>query len=334
MKLSIIVIAYNMPRQAYNTLYTLSRAYQKNIDKIDYEVICVENRSKNCLDEKQVKALGYEFKYFLRDEQSKSPVAAMNFALAQSSGTNICMMIDGARMVTPRVIEYMAMAFRAEKNSLVAVPGYSIGWQDQHYNKNNQYDEEIEQNLMQAINWQVNGYRLFDISVLSGANINGVYNPYMECNCLATSKENFEKIGNIDESFQQPGGGSINLHLFRQLGLISKPYPLFILASEGSFHQYHGGITTSQWEDLAETLAAHRAELHSHWPKGFSSLTRAPTHLGAMSPHAYEVLKFSNYKAMKRFIRLEKEKSPFWRDDNENTALWKKHASLSTAITH
>lgn len=334
LKISIIVIVFRMPRQALNTLYSLSRQHQQNNQNIDYEVIVVENESTQCLDRTIVEKLGSEFKYFRRQESSKSPVGAMNFALSQCTGSHICMMIDGARMVTPRILEYFHMAFRASKHALVAVPGYSIGWQDQHHSSNGAYNEDIEAALLEKTNWKKNGYRLFDISVLSGANINGVYNPYMECNCMATSRENFNELDGIDMSFQQPGGGSINLHLFRQLGLVAKNSPYFILASEGSFHQYHKGITTSPWDDLPDTLLSHRTELHSHWPNGFSSLTREPTPLGSINKNALEVLAFSNFKTMKRFIRLQKEKSPLWRDDKPDTPRWIKNDSLSATITY
>lgn len=70
--ISIIVIVYDMPQQALNTLYTLSRAYQRDIEDVDYEVVVVENRSRRTLRERKVRALGPEFRYMLRDEQGVS----------------------------------------------------------------------------------------------------------------------------------------------------------------------------------------------------------------------------------------------------------------------
>ena len=40
-KFSIIVVVYDMPMQAMNTLYTLSREYQRDVDNVAYEVIVV-----------------------------------------------------------------------------------------------------------------------------------------------------------------------------------------------------------------------------------------------------------------------------------------------------
>lgn len=62
--LSIIVIVYDMPCQAMNTLFSLALPYQKNVTEQDYEVIVVENRSAHCLDAAAVAALGSQFRYF------------------------------------------------------------------------------------------------------------------------------------------------------------------------------------------------------------------------------------------------------------------------------
>lgn len=329
-KISFIVVVYKMPLQAMNTLYTLSRQYQKNTDQIDYEVIVVENYSDKLLNADEVKHLGSEFKYFLRHPNSPSPVCAINFGIEISSGSHICLMIDGARMLTPRVVEFIHMGCKAAKHSLITVPGYSLGWQDQHYNRDTHYNEDIERRLLEKTNWKNNGYRLFDIAVLSGANINGFFNPFMECNCVTSSRENFERIGGADQEFQLPGGGSINLHMFRQLGLISKPHPYFVIGGEGSFHQYHGGVTTSQWSDLEEVLHSHRTQLHAQWPNGFSSLCREPILLGCITKPAINVSLYSSFKSAKRARRLTKQQQALWDDDKNNSPYWIKYESVPT----
>lgn len=104
-RLSIIVIVFNMPRQALNTLRSLAVPYQKNVDTNDYEVVVVENDSGNNLNKNDVTALGPNFHYHLRQEPGVSPVPAVNFAFEQSRGEFIGLIIDGARMVTPRVLD-------------------------------------------------------------------------------------------------------------------------------------------------------------------------------------------------------------------------------------
>ena len=69
--LSVVVVFYNMRREAARTLHSLSRAYQQGIDDLDYEVIVVENGSvaDQRLGEEFVESFGPEFRYLdLGDE--------------------------------------------------------------------------------------------------------------------------------------------------------------------------------------------------------------------------------------------------------------------------
>ena len=43
--LTVVVVVYDMAREAERTLHSLSRTYQRGIDDLDYEVIVVENGS-------------------------------------------------------------------------------------------------------------------------------------------------------------------------------------------------------------------------------------------------------------------------------------------------
>ena len=126
-KISVIVIVYDMARQALNTLHSLSAAYQRRIDARDYEVIVVENRSDRVMDPADIAALPENFRYVLRDEAGKSPAAAINHGLALARGDCIGLMIDGARMLTPGVLTHVDMALRITRRAVVAVPGYQLG---------------------------------------------------------------------------------------------------------------------------------------------------------------------------------------------------------------
>ena len=316
-RLSVIVIVYNMARQAMNTLYSLSTAYQRNVTADDYEVIVVENPSTSNLDPAAVTALSGQFRYCLCEKtSSQSPVAAINMGFSLARGQGICLMIDGARMVTPRILEFALQAQRIDPHSLVAVPGYNLGIQDQRFHRDTGHDEQVEQRLLQQIHWQQNGYRLFDIASIGGANPKGFFHPLMECNCVFTSAANFEAIGHANTDFQLPGGGSINLHMYRQLGLLPASRQYFLMPGEGSFHQFHGGITTAQWDDLNDVLETHRRQLHSYWPGGFHSLRREPMLLGAVGSHAQRFLHSAARHAQQRFSRLKKHDKPCWADDN------------------
>jgi hypothetical protein len=321
MKLSVIVIVYDMPRQAMNTLYSLSAQYQYNVCEADYEVIVVENHSAHTLNPDDVLQLGNNFRYFLRDEPGVSPVPAVNFGCDQAQGEYLGLIIDGARMVTPRVIQYALLAFSMNPQSLVMVPGYHLGEQDQKFHLDSGHNAEKEKARLETLDWKQNGYRLFQYATWSSSNQRGYFQPMQECNCLFTSYKNFEVIGRADERFQLSGGGSINLHIYRSLGLL--PHILLIvLPGEGSFHQFHGGITTQQLDaqdERQQLLKQFDAQLNAIWQEkshhDFKALTREPLMLGAVTRWAQPFLHKASELATTRFNRLTQNGKPFWEDD-------------------
>lgn len=50
LKISIVVVFYNMRREARRTLYSMSAEYQKDVGETDYEVIAIDNNSEYPLD--------------------------------------------------------------------------------------------------------------------------------------------------------------------------------------------------------------------------------------------------------------------------------------------
>ncbi len=316
--LSVIVIAYKMPEQLAKTLYTLSAAYQTGVTEQEYEVIVVENASDENFDESMIAGFGGNFRFFRRDESAHTPVPAINFAFEKCRGQAIGLMIDGARMVTPRVIQYVLMSLRISPHSLTVVPGYHLGEQGQHFNVSSGYNEEVEKEFLDSTNWRENGYELFSIADISGANPNGYLQPIMECNCMFASAVSFKKIAYADKRFTLRGGGAINLHMFRSLGMLQDS-ELVVLPGEGSFHQYHGGVTTSEYAGLECERASHRAQLQEIWGGEFHSLRREPTLLGAVTPLAQDYLAFSVERAKKRYKRFKAKGDHLWEDDNQRT---------------
>ncbi len=316
-KLSVIVVVYNMPRQAMNTLRSLAVPYQQNVSNDDYEVIVVENKSKSILNNEDVLNLGKNFKYFLRDEPGVSPVPAVNFAFEQARGEYIGLSIDGARMVTPRVVEYALLAFELSKQAVVMVPGYHLGEQDQKFHIDSGHTEEKEIAKLKELNWQENGYRLFQFATWSSSNQRGYFQPMQECSCVFAAAKSFDAIGRADPGFNLPGGGSINLHIYRSLGMLPDS-KLFVLPGEGSFHQFHGGVTTQQHRDNEARQALLKQfdqQLDELWQGEFKALTREPMMLGAVTRWAQPFLAKASELASTRFARLTQNKKPFWDDE-------------------
>lgn len=312
--LSILVIAYSMARQAENTLYTLSTSFQRGVAERDYEIVVVENASDRNLDPDRVSALGGNIRYLRRQEGGVSPAAAVNFGLARCRGRLIGLMIDGARMVTPRVVRYVLDAWRITEEALVVVPGYHLGPAEHHEHVDAGYNEGAEKAMLAQVDWRQDGYQLFSIACLSGANPHGIFHPLMESNCMFASAENFRRIGGADEQFQLPGGGALNLHMFRQLGLLPG-IRYFLLPGEGSFHQFHGGVTTAQTAERARIIEQQREQLQELWEGAFHSLRREPTLLGAVTGWSLPFLEQSVEAGLRRFRRFRNTGQSEWPDD-------------------
>lgn len=314
-RLSIIVVVYRMSRQALNTLYSLSIRHQRNVIESDYEILVLENLSDDNLDPQAVQALGSNIRHFRRQETAVSPVNAINEGFREAHAPFIGLIIDGARMVTPRVVEYALAAARMSPDTLVAVPAFNLGPHLHHQHLDCDYGEAQEQQLLDSVNWKRNGYRLFDISNLGEANPRGLFQPFMENNCYFTSRNNFAAIGFADERFQYPGGGSLNLHMFRSIGMLPQCEPYCVMAGEGTFHQFHGGVTTAQVEGRQSLLNAFREQLESIWGGRFPALEREPFLIGAATSHAQPLLHYSSVRGQKRFNRLHDNGCIFCQDD-------------------
>jgi hypothetical protein len=243
LRVSVVVMVYKMPEQAKKTLYSLSVAYQNDVNEDDYEVIVMENPSSRMLGKEEAEKFGNNFRYFEYPESLPTPVNAMNFGAAQARGRMITMMIDGARMVSPGIINYIIAAERLHANAIVAVPGYHLGNKVQQEAMLEGYDEDFEQGLLKKINWPQDGYRLFEICCLSGTSAGGYLKPLGESNVLAIPRPIWEKLGGYDPGFTETGGGQCNLDLHKRA--VELPETVLVtLIGEGSFHQFHGGITT------------------------------------------------------------------------------------------
>ncbi|CBL43700.1 conserved hypothetical protein [gamma proteobacterium HdN1] len=301
--LSIIVIVYDMPRQAMNTLMSLSAGYQLGVDATQYEVIVVENSSANLIPPTEIRSLPSNFQYYCRDNLGVSPASAINFAALNARGKYLGLMIDGARMVSPGVIRNVLMAFRANENALVVVPGYHLGHQEQQYHLTHAYTEASEIALLESIAWPKHPYRLFEIAVWSGANSHGFFHPFMESNCLFMPFGVFDALGRADERFQCPGGGMLNLDIYRRAAL-HLDTELFMLAGEGSFHQLHGGVTTSEVVDRKAILRRQLDEYATIRDTPFRSPTIEPILLGKFSAPALQFLKRSAERGEERFKRF------------------------------
>jgi hypothetical protein len=128
--LTVVVVFYNMRREAERTLHSLSRAYQRDIDDLDYEVVVVENGSDpdQRLGEEFVRAFGPEFRYFdLGDDADPSPISALNFGIRKGRGNAYALMIDGAHVLTPGVLRYGMAGLNSYDRAIVGTQQWYMG---------------------------------------------------------------------------------------------------------------------------------------------------------------------------------------------------------------
>ncbi|MEH6581996.1 MAG: glycosyltransferase [Halioglobus sp.] len=245
---SIIVIVYDMPSQAQNTILSLYADYQQGVQAGDYEVLIIENASPNLMDAGFIASLPGNVRYILRENPEQSPVQAINFAASQAAGDNICLMIDGARMLTPGVVKNLILGHRLHDRAVVAIPGYHLGKELQQVAVQNGYGIEAERELIASINWPENGYSLFDIACFSGSSAPGFFLPNSESNCISLPRDVWVDLGGYDPRFDLRGGGLTNLDFYKRACEFPGAQHI-IVPGEGTFHQFHGGVTTGGEEE-------------------------------------------------------------------------------------
>ncbi len=123
---SVVVVVYNMPREAPRTLHSLSASYQRHIDPDDYEVIVVDNGSNPPFDTRVIEGLSGNFRLVRIDDASPSPAPAVNRGLAEALGDVIGVMIDGARIVTPGLLHFASQGTLLDKTAVVVAPGWRM----------------------------------------------------------------------------------------------------------------------------------------------------------------------------------------------------------------
>ena len=147
-RLSCVVVVYNMRREAERTLFSLSSAYQRDVPADDYEVIVVENGSRDPIDEAYVRRFGENFKLLTVPDASQSPAPALNFGAEQARGDIIVSMIDGARMVSPGCIAWTLRAFDLFPDAAAIVPSWHLGPDVQNESVLAGYNQAVEDELL------------------------------------------------------------------------------------------------------------------------------------------------------------------------------------------
>lgn len=250
-KLSVVVACYEMAAQIKNTLQSLLPPYQRNISTGDYEIILMDNGSAKMLDERTRKiSPNLDYIYLSPNESSPSPAPAMNRGVALARAPRLCLMIDGARLLTPGVLSWGMRLLELSPRAMVEVRGWHLGPKWQPESVMDGYDHEEERRLLQAIGWPENGYRLWEVAASTPQVSRGYADPAPESNCIFLSRDLFFETGGFDERSRTPGGGLVNLDFFSRA--VATAGRVFTLLGEGTFHQVHHGAATGLSKPILE----------------------------------------------------------------------------------
>lgn len=285
--LSIVVVFHDMQREASRTLRTLSVPYQRGIDPATFEVIAVDNGSEPALHPVDLPAAA-RVRYRREAPGTPSPCAAINRAAASAAGDYLMVCIDGARMLSPGLLRLALDTLQADVHPFVYTLGMHLGPKVQAESMLEGYDQQAEDRLLAGTPWEEDGYRLFGIASLAASSREGFFGQLSESNCFAMRRDDFLGLGGMDERFQSPGGGLVNLDFFNRAHALPGVVPTMLLG-EATFHQFHGGFASNApksahpWKRMTEEYRA----IHG---REYAMEAGRPQYRGWLSPRYHAAL--------------------------------------------
>jgi glycosyltransferase involved in cell wall biosynthesis len=293
-KLSVIVACYNMKRELPRTLETLMPYYQRDIAKHDYEIIVVDNGSAEPVSIPAEMFIHSNLRLDTVLNAQISPVVALNNAIEKSSSEFVAVLIDGARMLSPGFLAAALDVCSSSRYAIGTAMAYHLGPGPQSITMTTGYCQAVEDKLLKMVDWRSDGYELFTISEMASSSGAGMFEPLSESNSIVLSKSFWNEIGGFDEEFKSAGGGLANLDLYKRLCEHNET-KVYMLFAEGSFHQFHGGVSTN-------TPGGKFEEFHKEYVKirgvGFSKPNEAAITYGKPSRQALRLVAQSVTKSI------------------------------------
>ncbi len=283
-QVSLVIVAFDMARQIERTIQSLSPPLQTGIEAGEYELIVVDNGSRQPIDRERCEAFGAQLRWIRIEDAPASPAKALNRGIAAARAPLVGAMVDGARMASPGLLEHALIGSRTYGRAIVATLGFHLGHEPQQQAIQAGYDEAAEARLLERVGWEEDGYRLFEVSVPAISSSGGWLVVPAESNALFMLAEMWAELGGFDEGFGSPGGGLVNHDLFVRACELPRS-ELLMLLGEATFHQVHGGISTNE---LAVRMDDLYAEYEALRGRAFQRPTRQPLFLGRLRSSALE----------------------------------------------
>lgn len=294
-KVSIVIICYNMAREVPRTVRSFLPPYQKDLQPEDIEIIVLENGSSQPVAEDIRMSWPGNVKYIQIEDPKPSPAHALNYGVKIARAPIVCPVIDGARMASPGLLSSALKALQISDQAFAATIGYHLGSKLQQEAVNEGYNQEVEDELIRSINWPEDGYRLFEICAPGGSSRSAWFGTISESNAPFLRKSLYESLGGYDERFDIPGGGLVNLD-FLNRALERSDIDYMLIVGEATFHQFHGGVTTSRHVQLKEadgetTWSKYARQYEAIRGKRYGHPARRPILFGSFPPAASTIAK-------------------------------------------
>lgn len=287
-RLSIVVVAFDMARELPRTIKSLLPPYQTGLTYADVQLLIADNGSADPIQRADYPA-DADITVIRIDDGGVSPCRAINRAAALATADHIAVMVDGARMASPGLLNLALQAARLNPKAFVATLGFHLGPKVQQISTTEGYDRDAEDRLLQSIAWPADGHRLFEISALGESYAHGVGVAPPETTFFVMDRRRFLNMGGFDERFVSLGGGLANFDVFRR-ALTDPDAPLIMLVGEATFHQLHFGATTQAggvrraYTPEGQSLGEHyAAEFHAIRGEAWTRSERQPLLFGAIT---------------------------------------------------
>jgi glycosyltransferase involved in cell wall biosynthesis len=288
-KLSVIIIGHNMARELPRTIRSLSPAMQRDIEPGDYEVILIDNGSTQTCDENELRRLLPGLVVHRMQNATASPAPAINFGLTVARGDLVGVCIDGARIASPGLLSNALAASRLHDRPVIGTFAFHLGPEVQMKSIKHGYNQAVEDELLARSGWEVDGYRLFTISVFAASSARGWFELPAESNAFFLRAEHWRALGGWDERFVTPGGGLVNCDTWARV-CADPTGELIMLLGEATFHQVHGGVVTNNLNPPIELFHEEYGRLRG---RPYERPTRRPLYFGPLPEALRTSLKFS-----------------------------------------